>query len=335
MHSQREIVIGIDGGGTHTRVMVSDLNGHILSYVENGASSVKKDKLARQNVQQAMIEALSRAGCHIAQVKGIAAGIAGLDSEDDLDWVRALTDVPGLSAPSWHVNDAVIAHVGAFLAEPGIVVISGTGSILFAITEEGTPIRNYDLHHYAASAARFLSYDAVFEILAGNGGSSDEVLIRQVLAYWGVADLAGLRNLAMSGFIEDRRERDRMFGRMAPLVTSNAAKGSRLAQFVCDKAIHQISVGVQLLGAYFTANTVPVAFVGSVVNSPYMKRCLTDKLATGKNKKYVAVEPALSTVAGAVVMALKRLEVPVTDETIRNIQRHPYSLYPHRIESDS
>lgn len=44
----KEIVIGIDGGGTHTRVMVVDLAGNVLSYIENGASSIHKDLQARE-----------------------------------------------------------------------------------------------------------------------------------------------------------------------------------------------------------------------------------------------------------------------------------------------
>jgi glucosamine kinase len=34
-----------------------------------------------------------------------------------------------------HVNDAVIAHAGALRSEPGIVAISGTGSIVLDITQ--------------------------------------------------------------------------------------------------------------------------------------------------------------------------------------------------------
>jgi glucosamine kinase len=47
-------------------------------------------------------------------------------------------------------------------------VIAGTGSILLGINEVGSNFRNYEFHHYAASAARFLSYDAVYEALAGH-----------------------------------------------------------------------------------------------------------------------------------------------------------------------
>ncbi len=44
MESKTEgVVVGLDGGGTHTLVMVADLAGSVLSYTEKGASSIYKD----------------------------------------------------------------------------------------------------------------------------------------------------------------------------------------------------------------------------------------------------------------------------------------------------
>jgi glucosamine kinase len=131
---------------------------------------------------------------------GLVAGIAGYDSEDDLKWVEGLTKINGLSCRKQHVNDAVIAHAGAFLTKPGIIVISGTGSIIFAIIEEGKKIRNFDLHHYAYSAARFLSYYSVFSIMAGETDSSDKRLIEKVLVYWGMSNISDLHQIAIKGF---------------------------------------------------------------------------------------------------------------------------------------
>jgi len=156
------LIIGIDGGGSNTRVAVVELSGRVLAYIEHGAAaSQDKDRNAADNVRAAIREALAMAGAAPEEVRGLAAGIAGYDTEEDREWVESLTEAEGLACPRWHVNDAVVAHYGALTARPGIVAVSGTGSILFAINEAGRQIRNYDYHHYAASAARFLAYDAV------------------------------------------------------------------------------------------------------------------------------------------------------------------------------
>ncbi|MDR6552643.1 BadF/BadG/BcrA/BcrD ATPase family protein [Paenibacillus qinlingensis] len=315
----------MDGGGTHTRVMAVDLAGNVLSYIEKGASSIHKDLHARENVQQAIEEALAQAGRNVQHVQALTAGIAGFDSKADLDWVLPLTALEGLNCLKQHVNDAVVAHRGALLTEPGIIVIAGTGSIIYAINEEGEQIRNYDLHHYAASAARFLAYDATFEILSGNIDDSDHDLVIEILQSWGLTTVTELSQLAKQGFIIDQRERNKKFGQMAPLITKAALQNSKLAAVVCDRAIHQIVAGVEMLAAYFSDSEVSVSFVGSVVNSDYFQRRLASQLSQGNNKTYKLIQPSFSPVAGAVLLALKQLNIPIDQEILNNLSQHPRS----------
>lgn len=302
------IVVGIDGGGTHTRVMVCDLEGKQLAYLEgNGAASFHKDKNAVQNVRTAITDAIAIAGRRAEDVRCLAAGIAGYDTPEDLAWVAELTDVPGLSCPKLHVNDAVSAHAGALLAKPGIVAISGTGSIILGVTETGRQIRNYDFHHYAASAARFIAYEAVFEVLAGNGSSSDESLLLTMLRHFEVNSLEQLSEFARLGFQSDRRERDRRFGQFAPYVTEAAENGSAIARTVLNRAAEQLKVGIEMIASGFECDEVQVAFIGSVISSPYLSRTLTELLAYGRNKHYIVTPPKLEPVAGSVLLALKAL----------------------------
>lgn len=320
-----EIVIGIDGGGTHTRVMAVDLNGNVLSYIEKGGSSIHKDMHAKQNVHEAIEEVLRMSGKKAEQVQALTAGMAGLDSESDLEWVIPLTAIEGLNCQSVHVNDAVVAHSGALLTDPGIVVISGTGSIIYAVNEEGQQIRNYDLTHYAASAARFLAYDATFELLARNTDDSDRSLVREILQHWNVSTVEELSQLALHGFVSDERERNKRFAELAPTITTAALNNSSLAITVCNRAVHQIAVGIEMLAVYFTEPEVRVSLIGSVVNSDYFQFNLAAKLKAGKNKQYLLIQPAFSPVAGAALLALKQLNIPIEANLLNNISLHPLS----------
>ncbi|RUT33796.1 ATPase [Paenibacillus zeisoli] len=320
-----KVVIGIDGGGTHTRVMVCDLHGEVQAYTEKGPASIYRDAYAASNVRNAIEEALEQAGKSPDQVLGVAAGIAGYDLETDLDWILPLTEVPGLICPKWHVNDAVIAHQGALLMQPGIVVIAGTGSNILAITEDGQQLRNDQFHHYAASGARFLAYDAVYEILAGNTDSSDNDLIAALKAHWDVETLSEFYQLAKTGFEADRQVRDRVFGRFTPMITEAAALGSSTAMRVCDRAVSQIKVGTEILASSFAGASVDVALIGSVANSSYVRRTLTGQLQNGVNRKYQVHEPAFSPVAGAILLALHKLQVPISPEIITYLKRSPYA----------
>ncbi|WP_036717394.1 N-acetylglucosamine kinase [Paenibacillus harenae] len=319
--SSKQLVIGIDGGGTHTRVIVSDLEGKVLAYIERGAASIHKDKQAAQNVRGAIDDALRQADCAGSQVLGLAAGIAGYDQPSDLDWIRPLTELPGLTCPQWHVNDAVSAHAGALLGQPGIVVIAGTGSIIVGITEDGELIRNYDFHHYAASAARFIAYDAVYEILAGNFEESDTELVHAMLGHWKVHTLGELGTMAKQGFEVDRRERDRHFGSFAPILTQAAELGSSAAIRVCTRAIDQVKVGIELIAASFSSEEVPVAFIGSVANSPYFHRTVSGLLTNiNNNKRYLLATPAFPPVVGSLLLAMKNINQPASNAVIRNLR---------------
>ncbi|MUT66481.1 hypothetical protein [Paenibacillus sp. NEAU-GSW1] len=81
----------------------------------------------------------------------------------------------------------------------------------------------YAFHHYAASAARFIACDAVYEALAGNTDESDEQLLQGFFSHWNARSFEQLYAIAATGFEADRRERDKRFGQLAPLITSFAA----------------------------------------------------------------------------------------------------------------
>ncbi|GAA3413638.1 hypothetical protein ACFFNY_06895 [Paenibacillus hodogayensis] len=174
----------------------------VFSLTEGGASSIHKDGNAAENVRSAIRSALANAGCRPGAVKGLCAGVAGYDSERDLEWVETLTAVEG-----------------------------------------------------------------------------------------------------------------------------SAHGGSRLALLVCDRAIDQIVVGVEMLGSCFQSDRVAVAGIGSVINSPYMKSALAAKLEHGQNKQYCLADAALSAVSGVVVMALKHVRAPIGPETFREIGKYPRSVY--------
>lgn len=317
----RKLIMGIDGGGTNTRVIIASPEGNIAAYIEDQkAASQHRDNQATDNVKTAIRKALSVAGCSPGEICGMAAGIAGYDRDQDLEWVKELTHLPEMTCPKWHVNDAVAAHYGALMAKPGIVVISGTGSIIFGINEEGRYIRNYDYHHYAASAARFLVYDAVYEAIAGHTDDTDGRLVHDMLSHWNAADLGELAHLGRNGFHDDRRERDRVFGAFAPYVTEAAAAGSSLAQAVCDRSIHQIVVGIRLLGRHFQAETLRVACIGSVANSTYFQGKLKRISTDDPGRPFGLMEPHFSPVVGSFLYAMEKLGLPVTDSVLSRLE---------------
>ncbi|BFH69633.1 MAG: BadF/BadG/BcrA/BcrD ATPase family protein [Paenibacillus dendritiformis] len=325
------IVIGIDGGGTTTRVMTASLDGTVIAYAENGCCNPNKDVLAKQHVRDALQEAAAHSGG--APIAALCAGLAGLESDQDMAWAEEFTDAFGPATASIvrrHVNDGMVAHAGAFFGEPGIMAVSGTGSVVFGLNEAGRIVRNQDFHHYA-TAARFLAYEAIYKIIAGYAGEADQAWVSDILRYWGAGSVDELGEMGAGGFVRDEHERMRRFGEMAPYVTKAAGAGVPLARIVCDEAASALEEGIRIVGSRFSGETISVAFVGSVIRDPYIRRILTERLqqadAPGR-KRFRVIEPALSPVAGAVVMALQSVGVAITPDTLARLQQHPRSRAP-------
>ncbi|GMV09747.1 MAG: hypothetical protein ABS52_13415 [Gemmatimonadetes bacterium SCN 70-22] len=127
------IVAGVDGGGSRTRVVIADESGRELATAEGGPSAVRPGEAERsaEVIAAAVREAL--ASCRMADVvpKVLVAGVAGAgrDSERDALWQALLAREV---AEDVSVQpDAMIALEDAFGDGPGLMVISGTGSVGF------------------------------------------------------------------------------------------------------------------------------------------------------------------------------------------------------------
>jgi len=286
------VLMGIDGGGTFTRVAAADTQGRLLAHVKRqGGAFLLKDANANENVRLTVLAALEEAGCGPSDVIALAAGIAGYDKKRDLRWVRKLTEIEGLRCVVQHANDAVVAHRGALLFRPGIVAIAGTGSIILGITEKGKLVRNYDFRQYVNNSASHLTHSCVERILAGETDDTD--FTDKLLRHFGAENINALKS--------QRQKERKLYGNFAPEVTAAALNGSRIAGQVCERAAEETVEGIRLLGGRFASSPVPVALVGSAANSEFMKHAVGEMLH-GEGK-FALVEPALPPALGAVLMA--------------------------------
>lgn len=316
-------VIGIDGGGSHTRVAVADGDGQLLSYVEKGGCNRYHDSNAELHVLGGIAEALEQAGIKGEQVAAIQAGMAGLDREEEFAWAEGVLAKTGILGRKSAVNDTHIAHTAAFNGRPGIVAIGGTGSLILGRTEQGIWLRNDQFGHYAPTAARFLSYDTVHSVLAGRYEPADHPFVEQILAYWNVRSVPELAALGAAGFADNKQAMNRKFSQMAPLVTEAAAQQIPLAMRVCDSAADTAVVGILMLASCFQSKQVSYTLTGSCLTSSYMKAAVQKGLgqnhrSTGKEFDYISSE--LPAVGGAILDAFQLAGIQVNQGTPAALQ---------------
>lgn len=134
-------VLGIDAGGTKTVCLLADGHGRIISEARGGGANLQAvgELEVEKVLYRVMEEALGDADIVPA---AICLGIAGVDRPDDSAAVRGIMRRIGYKARVLVVNDALVALEAGAPQQPGVVVISGTGSISYGRNAAGYAARS-------------------------------------------------------------------------------------------------------------------------------------------------------------------------------------------------
>jgi N-acetylglucosamine kinase-like BadF-type ATPase len=137
--SRAPLYAGFDGGGTRTTCVLCGPDGSVLGVGSGGRSNYHNTGLrnALASLKRAFEGALAQSGVDDGP-QGLAAcyGLAGLDSPEDMAIVkrgiRSMALDLGGKRTDLVVNDWRTAVAGAFIDEPGVTLIAGTGCVAAA-----------------------------------------------------------------------------------------------------------------------------------------------------------------------------------------------------------
>lgn len=131
--------LGIDGGQSSTTALIGDADGRVIGYGRGGPCNHVKGPEGREKFLSAMEVSVGEA-CRSAGIPPVFAACCGGFSGGPADKQSLLAEI--LKAESLFVtHDALIALSGATAGDPGIIVISGTGSISFGRNAAGKSAR--------------------------------------------------------------------------------------------------------------------------------------------------------------------------------------------------
>jgi N-acetylglucosamine kinase-like BadF-type ATPase len=134
-------VLGIDAGGTKTVCQLADGHGRILSEARGTGANLQA--VGELEVEKVLHEVMDEAlGDREIVPAVICLGIAGVDRPDDAAVVRAIMKRIGYKARVLVVNDALVALEAGAPGQPGVVIISGTGSISYGRNARGESARS-------------------------------------------------------------------------------------------------------------------------------------------------------------------------------------------------
>jgi N-acetylglucosamine kinase-like BadF-type ATPase len=133
--------LGIDGGGSKTRCVLGDEKSLLGSGSASGCNVLRVgEACAQSSLQAAIHEACVRAGISPQEIMRTCAGMAGGARPEIAGVVWQL--LAGIVGGEIEVaGDMEIAFEDAFGAGPGVIVISGTGSIAYGRNARGETAR--------------------------------------------------------------------------------------------------------------------------------------------------------------------------------------------------
>lgn len=276
--STKRIVVGLDAGGSNT---------HLFAECEGWSERIDRYGAAT-NLQQMGVDESARTlatlvrevllSHHPISRLSICAGVAGAGYSEVQEALadrlhRALTD----DADNIHVevvHDACIALEAAFGSGSGLVIITGTGSIVLARTEEGTTCRaggwGYRLGDagsgYAVGQAGLRAVAAAFD------GGPDTSLCARVDEQCGIDGRKAL--------IRRVYQEKCAFPDVAPLVIEAAANGDSVAADILDSQAADLMQQVEWI-LDDTEGVVPrIALLGGLLRNEHYARVVRSTLCT-------------------------------------------------------
>jgi glucosamine kinase len=294
------IYLGIDGGGTQTTCAVGD-DTTVLATAAAGGSNIVRlgEHEARINLHEAISKACAAARISPEVVEAVVVGIAGASvppvKETVANMVRELVPVE-----IEVVGDMVIAMEAAFAGLPGVVVISGTGSVAFGRNELGEAGRAGGWGHAISDggSGMWIGRSAVSAVMRALDTGSPTTLLRGILDAWHLDSIEGLVQKANAAPPPD-------FPQLFPVVETAATGGDEIAQQVLSAAGGELAwVASVVIGRLWPEpQPVRVAIGGGVfAHSRMVRRTFWAQLRA--ERPYAAVNfKIIQPVAGALWLA--------------------------------
>ncbi|MCC7195616.1 MAG: hypothetical protein IT356_08690 [Gemmatimonadaceae bacterium] len=290
------IVVGVDGGGSKTSVVVTDLEGKELASVVGSPSAVRPGQAAMsaETIALLVTEALDACGQTGVRPAAICVGVAGVgrdaefasffDAMQDRDVAEELVVLP----------DAVVALEDAFGDGAGILLIAGTGSVCFGRGPTGKLARCGGWGFFCGDegSGAWIGRRTLSVVTASADGREPATALGGALL--SALSLAKVEELVAWGAGATVQQ----LAQVAPIVVSVAATGDLRANSIMAMAAEELVLHVRTLARDLFADeraAVPVAFAGGLLQpGSFLRKLVEHRLKTavpGAAVRHEAVVP--------------------------------------------
>lgn len=256
--------IGIDAGGTKTRCVLAD-KAKVLGRSDCGSIKLMRvgEEEATARLRNLLEEVAAKSGIGLDQVTRSCVGLGGFSIPAVQEWAYAQMKA-FVSGEVEVCGDEVIALDAAFKGGTGILVVSGTGSVVVARSADGTiynaggwgPILGDE------GAGWRIGVEAVRSGFWAKDRGIETMLLAEVQNFWGLSSLGEVVEMGNSRPGPD-------FAALVPLVVRCAEAGDELARAVLEQAgaelAEQVALAAVKMKETSSDDAIGVAYVGSIL----------------------------------------------------------------------
>ncbi len=297
-------VIGVDGGGTRTRVIVADSAGQELASAEGAGSAVLPGLAERSAdvINSAVCEALESANLGGQRARILYVGVAGVGRAEEKRALQHELERRNLAEEVVVEADALIALSDAFGSGPGIMLIAGTGSVAFGRSPNGAFARagGWGLAVGDEGSGAWIGRRALGIVAAAHDNREPATaLTGAILTATQVNDVEDLVPWAIAAKPSD-------LATLAPVVFTEAANDDTRAASLVSLAVEELVLHARALARTLFVDEraeIPVALSGGLLQKgSFLRKKLEARLKSvvpGSVVQNTVVNPARGAVKSA------------------------------------
>ena len=252
---QTKYLIGVDGGGTGTRVILASVDGSILGRGNAGPSGLLHGaEPAWLAILAAIKLAFSSAGLLTPDVSEIAIG-CGLAGVNNKQWAKDFTAKDPGFAQLVLETDAGTTLLGAHQGKPGVIIALGTGSVGEVMLADGSrrEVGGWGFPSSDEASGAWLGLRAINHVQHVLDGRSDaDDFSAALIAYCGGSRDAVFNWLALANQTK--------FAQLAPLIIEYATSVAKAHEIMLAAGIEV----AKMARALDATEELPIALCGGL-----------------------------------------------------------------------
>lgn len=307
--SWMKYLLAVDGGGTKTEFTISNSDGANLETFCVGATNYKAvgTQRAQENFKQGVDWIRSTMHIEMKEISYAVCGMSGCDSDNDTKIIKKMIHNAGLNCEEIYIyNDGVLAYFAQAL-EPGLVIISGTGSIVIGINREGEILRTggWGYNISDIGSGYWIGNEAIkYTLLYCDGCREFSELYKVIKDYFDVDGFESLPEVITQGL------NCKNIAEIAKFVVELAEKENIVAQEILKEGASTLADLAYSAYSKLELNkeaSINIVLSGGVLKNQWYKNLLEDYLKNKINTSVIVTQLQVNSPSYGGIQLAKRL----------------------------